>query len=191
MVVVSKLSHDRPCVEAPQNDRPFGRPRGEDVPSSVPVSYRMFIGNSNIVSAAQRTKSNSFKKKCNEERKRADERNISYHWQHVVLPLDNRSSMCSSMFGSSGFANRLFILVFVFSLIKVRNSRHFCAGVFDTQTTTNSTQNDAERTVDESETTRRSTFATATTRVRAKRVQQLPEERRRSFLVFGRKRDDE
>lgn len=99
--------------------------------------------------------------------------------------------MCSSMFGSSGFANRLFILVFVFSL-KVRNSRHFCAGLFDTQTTTNSTQNDAERTVNESETTRRSTFAAATTRVRAKRVQQLPEERRRSFLVFGRrKRDDE
>ena len=100
--------------------------------------------------------------------------------------------MCSSTFESSGFKNRLFILVFVFSLLKVRNSRHFCAGVFDTRTTTNSTQNDAERTADESETTRRSTFATATTRVRAKRVQQLPEERRRSFLVLGRrKRDDE
>ena len=54
--------------------------------------------------------------------------------------------MCSSNVESSGFANRLFILVFVFSL-KVRNSRHFCAGLFDTQTTTNSTQNDAERTV--------------------------------------------
>ena len=99
--------------------------------------------------------------------------------------------MCSSTFESSGFKNRLFILVFVFSLLKVRNSRHFCAGVFDTRTTTNSTQNDAERTADESETTRRSTFATATTRVRAKRVQQLPEERLRSFLVLGRRRDDE
>ena len=100
--------------------------------------------------------------------------------------------MCSSAFESSGFKNRLFILVFVFSRVKVRNSRHFCAGVFDARTTTNSTQNDAERTADESETTRRSTFATATTRVRAKRVQQLPEERRRSFLVLGRrKRDDE
>jgi hypothetical protein len=42
VVVVSKLSHDRPRVEAPQNDRPFGRPRGEDVPSSVPVSYRVY-----------------------------------------------------------------------------------------------------------------------------------------------------
>jgi len=65
VVVVSKLSHDRPRVEAPQNDRPFRRPRGEDVPSSVPVSYRMFIMEiqTSIVSAAQRTKSDSFKKK--------------------------------------------------------------------------------------------------------------------------------
>ena len=47
----------------------------------------------------------------------------TYHWQHVVLPLDNRSSMCSSTFGSFGFENRLFIWLFVFSLrVKVRNS---------------------------------------------------------------------
>ena len=75
VVVVSKLSHDRPRVEAPQHDRPFGRPRGEDVPSAVPVSYRMFIMEiqTSIASAAQRTKSDSFKKKfvTKKERERA------------------------------------------------------------------------------------------------------------------------
>jgi len=62
------------------------------------------------------------------ERKSADdERNkyISHHWQHVVLPLDNRSSMCSSNVESSGFENRLFIdfgvLWFPYELLEAKN----------------------------------------------------------------------
>ena len=78
------------------------------------------IGNSNIhrVSSAERTKSDdSFKKKKfvvtkKKERARTTKGiNISHHWQHVVLPLDNRSSMCSSNVESSGFKNRLFMIL--------------------------------------------------------------------------------
>ena len=103
--------------------------------------------------------------------------------------------MCSSKFGSSGFANRLFILLlFVFSLKVRKFAPLLLRGFIQRRVEYYSyyEERNAERTVNEGETTRRSTFATATTRVRAKRVQQLPEERRRSFLVFGRrKRDDE
>ena len=86
MVVVSKLSHDRPRVEAPQNDRPFGRPRGEDVPSAVPVSYRMFIMEiqTSIASAAQRTKSDSFKKKFVTKKERERTKGI------YIVPLATR-----------------------------------------------------------------------------------------------------
>ena len=91
------------------------------------------IGNSNIhrVSSAERTKSDdSFKKKKfvvtkKKERARTTKGiNTSHHWQHVVLPLDNRSSMCSSNVESSGFKNRLFmilgVLCFPYELVEYK-----------------------------------------------------------------------
>ena len=146
-----------------------------------------------IVSAAQRTKSDSFKKKFVTKKERERTKGIyrttgnTSSSRSTTVPRCARA--CSGRLGSRTDCS---FCLFVF-FPKSEEIRHFCAGLFDTQNTTQTTKNDAERTVNESETTRRSTFAAATTRVRAKRVQQLPEERLRIFLVFGRRRrrDDE
>jgi len=48
----------------------------------------------------------------------------TYHWQHVVLPCDNRSSMCSSAFrGSPGSANRAFMMMMMMMMMMTERER--------------------------------------------------------------------